>query len=185
MDDKQERWLEAELLVADAVGDVIEHWGFRKALGRVWSVLYLSDESLAAAELAERLQMSAGSVSTTLTELQRWSVVHRVFRAGERREYYEAETDFWKMISKVVSERERFVTRSVRERLARASQLLVGARDAGSRARIERIARLQSFADVAERVIDTFVRSGRADFGSFSDLLTLPRALMNRARRSD
>jgi hypothetical protein len=27
----------AALLAADAIGDVIEHWGFRKALGRVWT----------------------------------------------------------------------------------------------------------------------------------------------------
>ena len=49
---------QAELLAAEAVGDVIEHWGFRKALGRAWTVLYLEPEPLGAAELAERLSMS-------------------------------------------------------------------------------------------------------------------------------
>ena len=177
-------WREAELLVADAIGDVIEHWGFRKALGRVWTVLYLSGEVLPAADLVERLQMSAGSVSTTLTELQRWAVVRRVGRPGERREFFEAETDFWKMISKVVAERERFIARSVRDRLERAAALLARGRDAGSRARLERVERLLAFTDVAEKVIDTFVASRMADFGSFGDLLTLPRALVARARRA-
>src|SRR5262245_23794571 len=81
---------EAELLVADAVGDVIEHWGFRKALGRVWSVLYLAGESLSAQTLSERLQMSSGNVSMALGELQEWGVVKRVWRPGERKEYFEA-----------------------------------------------------------------------------------------------
>jgi DNA-binding transcriptional regulator GbsR (MarR family) len=179
-----ELWSEAELLVADAVGDVIEHWGFRKALGRVWTVLYLSGETLPAADLSERLQMSAGSVSSTLTELQRWAVVRRVWRPGERREFFEAETDFWKMISKVVAERERFVARSVRERLVRATEILSRGRDAGSRARLERVQRLLAFTDVAERVIDTFVASRRADFGSFGDLLALPRSLAAKVRRA-
>ncbi len=65
----------SQLIAADAIGDVIEHWGFRKALGRVWTVLYLEEIPLSAAEVAERLSMSAGAVSTTLGELQRWGVV--------------------------------------------------------------------------------------------------------------
>ena len=56
-------------------------------------------------------------MSMTLTELQEWAVVRRVWRPGERREFFEAETDLWKMISKVVAERERFWVRSVRERI--------------------------------------------------------------------
>ena len=63
---------DAELLAADAIGEVIEHWGFRKALGRVWTILYLGEDPRSAADLAERLSMSAGAVSTTLGELQRW-----------------------------------------------------------------------------------------------------------------
>lgn len=179
-----ELWREAELLAADAVGDVIEHWGFRKVLGRVWTVLYLSGETLSAAEIAERLTMSSGSASTALTELQRWAVVKRVWKPGERREFFEAETDFWKMISKVVSERERFVARSVRDRLERAAALLSAGRDAGSRGRLERVQRLLAFAGAAERVIDTFVASRRADFGAFGDLLSLPRGLASRVKRA-
>ena len=63
---------EAELLVADAVGDVIEHWGFRRVLGRVWTVLFIAAEALSAAEIGERLQLSSGAMSMALTELQRW-----------------------------------------------------------------------------------------------------------------
>lgn len=177
-------WHEAELLAADAVGDVIEHWGFRKALGRVWTVLYLSGDTLPAVEIAERLSMSAGAVSNALTELQRWAVVRRVWKPGERREYFEAETDFWKMISKVVSERERFVARSVRDRLQRAADLLAKSRDAGSKERLDRLQRLLALTTVAEKTIDAFVASRRADFGSFGDLLSLPRGLSQRLRRA-
>ena len=37
---------EAEILAADAIGDIIEHWGFRKGLGRLWTVLFLAGEPL-------------------------------------------------------------------------------------------------------------------------------------------
>src|SRR5215475_10273879 len=115
---------EAQLLAADAIGDVIEHWGFRRVLGRVWTVLFIASDALSAAEIGERLQISSGAVSMSLTELQRWGVVRRVFRPGERREFFEAETDFWKMISKVFDERERLLAESVRARLEKAVSLL-------------------------------------------------------------
>src|SRR3954467_11053116 len=137
---------EASLLAADAIGDIIEHWGFRKGLGRVWTVLFLSAEPLPAAAIGEALQMSAGAVSMSLTELQRWGVVHRVWRPGERREFFEAETDFWRMISKVFDERERLLAHSVRGRLERAVALLGRAPDSeATRTRVDRVQRLLSF----------------------------------------
>lgn len=173
MSDTLER--EAEQLAADAIGDVIEHWGFRKALGRAWTVLYLHGDALAAADLGERLQMSAGAVSMALTELQRWGVVRKVWIPGERRDFFEAETDFWKMISKVVHERERFLAVSVRERLGRAQAALKRTGGAGARAKLERLGRLMSFATMAETVIESFLASRRVDFGEFGNLLALGR----------
>ncbi len=167
---------EAERVAADAIGDVIEHWGFRKALGRVWTVLYLSGAALAAGDLGDRLAMSSGGVSMALTELQRWGVVRRVWRPGERREFFEAETDFWKMISKVVRERERSLAVSVRERLEYASSLLrEEPRSVDARARLERLRRLQTFSTMAETVIESFLASQRADFSELSHLLQLVR----------
>jgi HTH-type transcriptional regulator, glycine betaine synthesis regulator len=181
MSDPKTALREAEHLAADAIGDVIEHWGFRKALGRIWTLLYLAGEPLAAAELSERLQMSAGAVSMAVNEMQRWGVVRRVSRPGERREFYEAETDFWKMISKVISEREKFLVQSVHERLERVTQLLKQASPAAlARERLDRAKRLLSFAAVAETVIDSFVASRRADFSEFGGLLQLVRPAKGR-----
>ena len=168
--------IEAELLAADAIGDVIEHWGFRKALGRTWTVLYLHGAPLAASELGERLQMSAGAVSATITELQRWGVARKVWIPGERRDFFEAETDFWKMISKVVQERERFLAVSVRERLDRAQTVLKRTSSgSAARAKLERLGRLMNFATMAETVIESFLASRRVDFGEFGNLLALGR----------
>lgn len=176
MSTEAETFREAELLIADAVGEVIEHWGFRKALGRLWTVLYLAGEPLAASTLAERLSMSAGSVSMALNELQEWAVVQRVWRPGERREFFAAETDFWKMISKVVSERERFWVRSVRERLEQAAAMLKTLPTKEARGAHQRARLLLSFAGIAESVIDTFIASRRADFSGFGQLIQLSRS---------
>ncbi len=165
---------EAVLLASDAVGDIIEHWGFRKPLGRVWTTLYLSTGPLTAADLAERLQMSAGAVSMTLTELQRWGVVVRVWRPGERREFFEAEADFWKMISRVIRERERALVASVRDRLEQVVHALDQTRQSRElRETHQRARKLLSFAAIAMAVIDSFVQSQTADFSEFANVLAL------------
>src|SRR6476659_10554156 len=94
-------------LAIDACGRIAEFWVFTRTMGRAFGVLYLSREPLAQSELQTRLGISAGSASMTLAALGRWGVVHKVWVRGQRREHYQAETDFWKMISGVLNERER------------------------------------------------------------------------------
>jgi DNA-binding transcriptional regulator GbsR (MarR family) len=94
------------LRVVDAVGGLIEFWGFKRPMGRMWAMLYLSSEPLSAQELGERLAMSTGAVSMTLAELSKWGVVKKTWIPGDRRDYYEPETSIWKMVSRVFRERE-------------------------------------------------------------------------------
>ncbi len=95
-----------EQTVADAIGRIMAFWGFRKNLGRIWALLYLSPDPLTAAELCEQLQLSTGSVSMALNELQRWGAVHKRFVTGDRRDHYEAEADIWGTVSRVMQQRE-------------------------------------------------------------------------------
>src|SRR6516164_2223067 len=92
--------------VADAVGALMEFWGFKRVMGRLWALLYLRGEPLAVTEMCEQLEISNGAASMALAELEHWAVVRRSRKAGDRREYFEAETDIWKMISRVLRERE-------------------------------------------------------------------------------
>lgn len=96
----------AILQIADAVGGLMEAWGFKRNLGRLWTVLYLDDRPLSAPELCERLSLSTGAVSMLLAELGQWGAVNKTWVVGERREHYEAETNIWKMVSRVFRERE-------------------------------------------------------------------------------
>ncbi|HET8734161.1 MAG TPA: ArsR family transcriptional regulator, partial [Anaeromyxobacteraceae bacterium] len=97
----------SDLAVADAVGALMELWGFRRQLGRIWAVLFLSERPLAAPELCDRLEISTGLLSMSLAELRHWGVVRSVDIPGDRKEHFEAETDIWMLVRRVLSERER------------------------------------------------------------------------------
>ena len=96
----------AVMRLAAAVGALMEAWGFKRNMGRLWAVLYLEHRPLPAAEIGERLSLSSGAVSMLLTEMQQWGAIKKAWVPGERREYFEAETSIWKMVSRVFRERE-------------------------------------------------------------------------------
>ncbi|MFO0658959.1 MAG: polyprenyl synthetase family protein [Polyangiaceae bacterium] len=77
----------SEVLVSDVVGRLIEFWGFKRNMGRVWAVLYLNEAPLTAPDLRDRLCLSAGAISMTLAELTRWGVVKKVWVQGDRRDH--------------------------------------------------------------------------------------------------
>jgi DNA-binding transcriptional regulator GbsR (MarR family) len=93
-------------------------------MGRLWAILYLSPEPLPAAELCERLQISTGAASMALADLQKWGVVKKAWRPGERRDFYEPETSIWKMVMRVFRERELGHVRAVIESFEEVRKLL-------------------------------------------------------------
>jgi DNA-binding transcriptional regulator GbsR (MarR family) len=84
----------------------MQFWGFKRPMGRLWAVLYLSPQPMSAADLGEILRMSTGSVSMALSELEKWGAVMRTWIPGVRRDFFVAESDIWKMIQRVMRERE-------------------------------------------------------------------------------
>ncbi len=124
MKDIEDERKAAELSVLELVGEVIEFWGFRKILGQVWAALYLSGRPMSAPELQRELKASAGAISLALGDLKRWGVVTQTWRPGYRGILYLPETDFWKMVSRVVRERELTVVGSAAERLDASAQMI-------------------------------------------------------------
>jgi DNA-binding transcriptional regulator GbsR (MarR family) len=118
----------AELRVAEVIGGLMEFWGFKAVMGRLWTILYLSPEPLAAATLSEKLSLSTGAISMALTDLQKWGVVKKSWRPGERRDYYEAETSVWKMVTRVFRERELQFVRTAIEAFEGARKQIAAAR---------------------------------------------------------
>jgi DNA-binding transcriptional regulator GbsR (MarR family) len=170
--DKHRTLWPTEAAVSDVVGRLIEFWGFKRNMGRVWTVLYLSPEPLSAEDLRQSLQLSSGAVSMTLTELARWGVVRKVWIQGERKDFYAAEVQLWRMVSRVFNERERSEIIAAIDAFEEALRQLermrkAGPTDAASRARmdlqVERITQLLELARLGKRLLDALVSTAKVD----------------------
>ena len=153
----------AVLRVADAVGALLEGWGFKRNMGRMWAVLYLEERPLTAGDLGERLKLSTGAVSMLLTEMQEWGAVKKAWVVGERREHYEAETSIWKMVSRVFRERELNWIKTASEAFESSGKELGGNRDARRKLIAERIASLTQLAQVGAHLLETMLEGESVD----------------------
>ncbi len=168
---KEKRTLEpSEAAVSDVVGKLIEFWGFKRNMGRIWSVLYLSPDPLSAEDLRQSLKLSSGAVSMTVNDLLRWGVVRKVWIQGERKDFYTAEVQLWRMISRVFNEREKteiiMAIEAFEEALADVVKLR-SSPDPKVRARAElqyeRIKQLLELAKLGKRLIETLLATAKID----------------------
>ena len=176
MSDREEELWQSEVLVSDSIGRLIEFWGFKRNMGRLWAILYLSDRPLSAPEIQDRLQLSSGAVSMTLNELTRWGVVKKVWIQGERRDHYTAEGNFWKMISRVFNERERVEVLDAIDSMEDAIRVVNDkAKEPEERARAkfqeERIRELLDLARLGKQLLDALVKDAKVDGSPLMNVL--------------
>ena len=87
-------WMAARRRFIEAGGHTTQLFGLGRIMGQLYALLYLSPRPLCLDEIVKELGVSKASVSTTVRQLERWTAVKRVWVRGDRRDFYEAETDF-------------------------------------------------------------------------------------------
>ncbi|MFY9812923.1 MAG: MarR family transcriptional regulator [Dehalococcoidales bacterium] len=90
-----------------SLGQLAEFAGFNRSLGQIYGLLYLNPDNLSLSEIAETLGVSKGNVSLNTRLMEQWGLLRQFNRAADRRDYYEVETDFWKVIRGILQNRER------------------------------------------------------------------------------
>lgn len=99
MDDRLDRSRDS---LIQALGRQSSFWGLGKTAGEMYAVLYLSAELVSLEELAQRLKVTKGNISIAIRQLEQLGMVRRSWQKGDRRVFFEVETDFWKIAHSVL-----------------------------------------------------------------------------------
>lgn len=130
------------------LGHISRFWGFPSGVGAVFAILYISPAALSLDDIVREVGLTKGAVSTDVRALARMGLVRRSSRIGDRRDYYEAETDFYRAIRSILGERQNTeFARAVESVGQLLGELKAGrgSRDEGERKFL--IARLQALQD--------------------------------------
>jgi DNA-binding transcriptional regulator GbsR (MarR family) len=88
-------------------GTLSTQWGINRTMSQIHALLLLSDKALNADEIMEDLQISRGNVNMNLRDLISWGLIFKQLIPGERKEYFVAEKDIWKVTRQISRERRR------------------------------------------------------------------------------
>ena len=106
----------------EGLSQISRFWGFPKGMGAIFAVLYLSPTPLALDDIVQETGLTKGAISTEIRALARMGLVHRSSKLGDRKDYYEAEADFYTAIRSILKERQNSefdrAVRSVKDTLA-------------------------------------------------------------------
>jgi DNA-binding transcriptional regulator GbsR (MarR family) len=98
---------EARQRMIENLSRISEFWGYSRAMGGLYAALYLSPGPVSLDELVPIVGVTKGAISTNVRALEQLGMVHRHVRAGDRKDYYEADTDFWKIAKTVLERRQK------------------------------------------------------------------------------
>jgi DNA-binding transcriptional regulator GbsR (MarR family) len=90
----------------EGLSSISQFWGLPKGMGAIFAVLYLAPNPLSLDEIVEQAGLTKGAISTNVRALSRMGLIHPVNRLGDRKDYYEAETDFYRSIRAILKERQ-------------------------------------------------------------------------------
>ncbi len=158
----------------ESLSKISRFWGFPKGMGAIFGVLYLSPAPLSLDELVEQTGLTKGAISTEVRSLARIGLVHRSSKLGDRKDYYEAETDFYAAIRSILKERQNSefdrAIRSVRETL---SILEAGAGSNGPEWQftLERVRALQEFFDAIDSLNNAVIKLEKLGFVNVQRIL--------------
>lgn len=105
--------------IVEAAGRTTQGFGLGRIIGQLYALLFFSPEPMSLDDMAGELKVSKGSVSTNIRELEKWGAVRRVWIKGDRKDYYEAEVEFFRVIKSGILP---FISRKLDSSLAAVSE---------------------------------------------------------------
>ena len=82
-------------------------WGVNRTMAQIHALLITAPSALSTDDIMQELKISRGNAHSNLRDLVSWGLVRSVVRKGERKEFFEAEKNVWKMFCIIIRERRR------------------------------------------------------------------------------
>ncbi len=161
----------------EGLGQLADYFGFSKVIGQLYGTLLMSAGPLSLDDMMERLDISKASVSMNMRTLEHLGMVRQVWVRGRggRRKYYEAETNYWQVITGILNGREmRDVERAIAvmeensQNLAKSMQQMTAEEQAAARLYTERMVQLQALFQFARVLISSIL--AQADHTDLTDV---------------
>lgn len=134
-------------------------WGINRTMAQIHACLMVSPDPMSTQSLMDELGISRGNANTNLRELVSWGLIRTITYKGDRKEYFEAEKDVWKMFCTISSERRRREITPALELLRECKDVESTGSTSEEKAFIDQVTKLESFVSVADSLMERVSKS--------------------------
>ncbi len=134
-------------------------------MAEIHALLFVSGEPLCTDDIMAQLHISRGNASMNLRGLVDWGLIQRQHKLGDRKEYFQADTDVWHMFETIMRERRRREVEPIIDSIERCRAMIAppGLPPANPAARdfLGRLEELQRFLSAMGMLFELVVQFGR------------------------
>jgi DNA-binding transcriptional regulator GbsR (MarR family) len=134
-------------------------WGINRTMAQVHSLLLVASKPLSTDDIMEELSISRGNANMNIRDLMEWQLVDKVIVPGDRKEYFTAEKDIWKVSTRIMYQRKKRELDPMVKVLNQLSEIEGDKRNADVKAFTETVESIKKFAGQAEKTMDTMIKA--------------------------
>jgi DNA-binding transcriptional regulator GbsR (MarR family) len=135
------------------------YWGINRTMAQIHALLLISPDPLSADEIMEELDISRGNANMNIRDLINWGLVQRVLQAGERKEFFSAEKDIWKVVRQIVKERKKRELEPMLKLLDELSHVEGDKKDKDVKAFVDTVTGIKKLGVQADRMLDVMTKA--------------------------
>ena len=128
-------------------------------MAQIHALLLISPNPLTQDDIMEELDISRGNTNMNIRELINWGLVDRVIVTGERKEFFSAEKDIWKVVKQIVKERKKRELEPMLSLLDRLENVEGDRKDKNVKTFVETVGSIKKLGRQADKTLDTLIKA--------------------------
>jgi DNA-binding transcriptional regulator GbsR (MarR family) len=163
-------WREGKEKFLQSWGALGSEWGINRTMAQIHALLMIAPQALSADSVMEELTISRGNANMNLRALMDWGLVYKELRAGDRKEYFVAEKDIWKVVRQIIINRKKKELDPMVKVLDEISGIEANCPD--SEALVKMVKDLKLFSSKADSTLEMLVKADSNWFvGTFMKMI--------------
>ncbi len=135
------------------------HWGINRTMAQIHALLLISPDPLTQDDIMEELTISRGNTNMNIRELINWGLVERVILSGERKEYFTAEKDIWKVVKQIVKERKKRELEPMMQLLDKLEDVEGDKKDKKVKTFVDTVSSIKRLGLQADKTLDVMIKA--------------------------
>jgi DNA-binding transcriptional regulator GbsR (MarR family) len=135
------------------------HWGINRTMAQIHALLLVSADPLSQDDIMEELNISRGNTNMNIRELINWGLVDRIILPGERKEFFQAEKDIWKVVKQIVKERKKRELEPMLKLLNQLEEVDGDKRDKQVKTFVDTVSGIKKLGLQADKTLDVMIKA--------------------------